>query len=90
MLTKRAPVILSWHLFRVFWTAIAQLVEQRSPKPQVGGSTPSRRASFSLESRRGGRVVECGGLENRFGASQRGFESLPLRHINRDLNRRAF
>jgi|GEM_PF-6988410 hypothetical protein len=27
-------------------TAIAQLVEQRSPKPQVGGSIPSRRASF--------------------------------------------
>ena len=24
-------------------------------------------------------MVECGGLENRFGASQRGFESLPLR-----------
>ena len=27
-------------------TAIAQLVEQRSPKPQVGGSIPSRRAIY--------------------------------------------
>ena len=34
-------MILGWHLVRVFWTAIAQLVEQRSPKPQVGGSIPS-------------------------------------------------
>ncbi len=25
-------------------------------------------------------MVECGGLENRYGASHRGFESLPLRH----------
>ncbi len=28
---------------------------------------------------RGGRVVECGSLENCFVARQRGFESLPLR-----------
>jgi hypothetical protein len=28
---------------------------------------------------RGGRVVECGALEMRFGATQRGFESPPLR-----------
>ena len=31
--------------------------------------------------RRGGRVVECTGLENRRGASHRGFESHPLCHI---------
>ena len=30
---------------------------------------------------RGGRVVECGALEMRFGATQRGFESPPLRSI---------
>ncbi len=29
---------------------------------------------------RGGRVVECGSLENYFVARQRGFESLSLRH----------
>ena len=29
--------------------------------------------------RRGGRVVDCGGLENRCTARYRGFESLPLR-----------
>ena len=28
---------------------------------------------------RGGRVVDCGGLENRCAARHRGFESLPLR-----------
>ena len=27
-------------------TSVAQLVEQRSPKPQVGGSSPSGRANF--------------------------------------------
>lgn len=31
--------------------------------------------------RRGGRVVEGSGLENQRGASLRGFESHPLRHI---------
>ncbi len=29
---------------------------------------------------RGGRVVECDALEMRFGATQRGFESPPLRY----------
>src|SRR5690606_40910597 len=33
----------------------------------------------SRSPRRGGRVVECGGLENRCPARDRGFESLPLR-----------
>src|SRR5690606_2934754 len=32
--------------------------------------------------RRGGRAVECGGLENRWPVTPaRGFESLPLRHV---------
>src|SRR6266852_7997275 len=35
-------------------------------------------------SRRGGRVVEGGGLENRYGSlAHREFESLPLRHARR-------
>ncbi len=33
--------------------------------------------------RRGGRVVDGTGLENRRGATHRGFESLPLRHRNK-------
>ncbi len=33
-------------------------------------------------SRRGGRVVYRDGLENRWGESSRGFESLPLRQNN--------
>ena len=47
--------------------AVVQLVEQRSPKPSVGGSNPSRPANRlkPTPNRRGGRVVECGGLENR-------------------------
>ena len=36
----------------------------------------------TLDSRRGGRVVDGSGLENRQGASPRGFESHPLRHSN--------
>ena len=32
-------------------------------------------------SRRGGRVVDCAGLENRRAARSRGFESHPLRHF---------
>ncbi len=35
--------------------------------------------------RRGGRVVECTGLENRRGASHRGFESHPLCHFLKAL-----
>src|SRR5437773_10948227 len=35
---------------------------------------------LSVKTRRGGRVVYGSGLENRQGASPRGFESHPLRH----------
>ncbi len=38
-------------------------------------------------SRRGGRVVYRDGLENRWGASSRGFESLPLRHLRTSMGR---
>ena len=34
---------------------------------------------FAVRNRRGGRVVECTGLENQRTAMYRGFESLPLR-----------
>ena len=30
------------------WTGVAQLVEHRSPKPRVPGSSPGARASFSF------------------------------------------
>ena len=40
-------------------------------------------AQFSeRRARRGGRVVDGSGLENRQGASPRGFESHPLRQLN--------
>ena len=39
------------------------------------------RFSHMPRARRGGRVVECGGLENRCTARYRGFESLPLRQL---------
>ena len=35
--------------------------------------------SYTFVLWRGGRVVDCGGLENRCAARHRGFESLPLR-----------
>jgi hypothetical protein len=35
-------------VLRLFHRAIAQLVEQRSPKPQVGGSSPSRPARHHM------------------------------------------
>ena len=37
--------------------------------------------SFEERDGRGGRVVYRGGLENRWAARSRGFESLPLRHL---------
>ena len=41
---------------------------------------PSTLPRSEIEHRRGGRVVYRGGLENRWAARSRGFESLPLRH----------
>jgi hypothetical protein len=61
----------------------------------VQGENPSRPAlpgcfcarlllPLALPHRRGGRAVECAGLENRYGLSvHRGFESPPLRWLNR-------
>ncbi len=39
------------------------------------------RIRFPFDFRRDGRVVECGGLENRCTERYRGFESLSLRHF---------
>ena len=36
---------------------------------------------LSIDDRRDGRVVDCGGLENHCTARYRGFESLSLRHF---------
>ena len=45
-----------------------------------GASSPTAATGYSRHPWRGGRVVECGGLENRCGfIAHRGFESLPLR-----------
>ena len=44
---NKVRVILSWRDVVLFLhTGIAQLVEHRSPKPGVGGSNPSARATF--------------------------------------------
>src|SRR4051812_46307349 len=42
------------------------------------------------QARRGGRVVDGSGLENRQGASPRGFESHPLRHSSPALWQQPF
>ena len=42
-----------------------------------------------LLTRRGGRVVECGGLENRCPFGDREFESPPLRHFFQRLEKTA-
>src|SRR5262245_41366179 len=44
-----------------------------------GGKWPDLTSSASL--RRGGRVADCTGLENRRGVIHRGFESHPLRFV---------
>ncbi len=51
--------------------AIAQLVERRSPKPQVGGSSPSRPAHGPVAQRQLHLAV------NETADNLRGFESLP-------------
>ena len=43
-----------------------------------------RRATMDSD-RRGGRVIDCSGLENRRTERYRGFESLPLRNLKRKL-----
>lgn len=43
-----------------------------------------RRATIDSD-RRGGRVIDCSGLENRRTERYRGFESLPLRNLKRKL-----
>lgn len=51
--------------------AVAQLVEQRSPKPSVGGSSPSRHAQGPVAQRQLHLVV------TQVANNLRGFESLP-------------
>ena len=49
--TRHGAVVMSDRrsvLYGFFRRAIAQLVEQRSPKPQVGGSSPSRPARYDV------------------------------------------
>ena len=68
-------------------------LQYRVLKPGTGTVHPTatrRRRTQPLASQaaiwRGGRVVECGGLENRYGRFlvHRGFESLPLRSYGRE------
>ena len=53
---------------------VAQLVEQMTLNHWVEGSSPSQ-----VTLRKGGRVVDYSGLENRRTERYRGFESLPFR-----------
>ena len=53
---------------------VAQLVEQMTLNHWVEGSSPSQ-----VTPRKGGRVVDYSGLENRRAERHRGFESLSLR-----------
>ena len=56
---------------------VAQLVEQMTLNHWVEGSSPSQVTRFTYW--KDGRVVDCGGLENRCTARYPGFESLSLR-----------
>ena len=56
-----------------------RLVSNRSHRMQYHSWSRLRTADHS---RRGGRVVDCSGLENRRTARFRGFESLPLRQFS--------
>ena len=52
---------------------------------------PKRNTPVFCKDWRGGRVVDCGGLENRWTETFRGFESLPLRKgVKLSAKRRAF
>ena len=57
---------------------VAQLVEQMTLNHWVEGSSPSQ-----VTPRKGGRVVDYSGLENRRTERYRGFESLPFRDSKR-------
>lgn len=61
--------------FSGFTTGLAQLEEQRSPKPQVVGSSPTARAKFRV-ALRNGVVADC----NSVAATQPG--SIPGRPTN--------
>src|ERR1700744_2230064 len=56
----------------------------------TGATDPEPLLLLALVPWRGGRAVECAGLENRYGLSvHRGFESPPLRRVVRVRLRRA-
>ena len=56
----------------------------------LGLGLPRGSAIKSSLTRRGGRVADCTGLENRHGASHRGFESLPLRSCFHEMRSRLY
>src|SRR5690606_40192134 len=62
------------------WSGAAATRARRGRRMLPAGPThPPGAGTISM--RRGGRAVECGGLENRWPVTPaRGFESLPLRH----------
>ena len=47
----------------------------------MGGAGTGKMGPSPSNARKGGRVVDCTGLENRQGASLRGFESHPFRQV---------
>ena len=63
---------------------VAQLVEQMTLNHWVEGSSPSQ-----VTPRKGGRVVDYSGLENRRTERYRGFESLPFRNSKEVLRKRS-
>ena len=63
---------------------VAQLVEQMTLNHWVEGSSPSQ-----VTPRKGGRVVDYSGLENRRTERYRGFESLPFRDSKEALRKRS-
>ena len=54
---------------------------RRPPRSTLSSSSAASDVYKRQTQRRGGRVVDCAGLENRRAARSRGFESHPLRHL---------
>src|SRR5947199_5208920 len=63
-------------------------IERRSARATLFNSAPMAQFSRVSKPRRGGRAVDGSGLEDRQGASPRGFESHPLRHSIADCGLR--
>jgi NADPH-dependent 7-cyano-7-deazaguanine reductase QueF-like protein len=81
----------AWHLYELSWLEAGKPISacgvlgipSTSPATVESKSLKLYLNSLNSPSRRGGRVVEGARLESVYTATYRGFESLPLRHLDR-------